>query len=115
MFRSLLLSVVVALVLVAPTRADQGAAKPAVVPFEILKTKHMAVQIKVNDKGPYRVIFDTGAPITLVNSKIAKEAGLKGEMPGAPKGSGGGLGGVLFGMGGGTKVKLLELGELKAV
>jgi hypothetical protein len=111
MRRYLWLSSVILLVPVAPVaRADQATAadaKPAVVPFEILKTKHMAVQIKVNGKGPYRVIFDTGAPITLLNNKIAKEADLKGGGPGS-----GSL--PIFGMRGGSTVKLLEIGDLKA-
>jgi len=83
-----------------PARADdlQGA-KPVVVPFELLKTKHMTIDVKVNGKGPYRVIFDTGAPTALVNSKLAKEAGLP---------AGGGLFGARPG-----KVKTLEVGDLK--
>ena len=62
--------------------ADEPAVKPIVIPFEILKSGHMAVMVKVNGKGPYRVIFDTGAPINLFNNKLAKEAGL---LKGAPK------------------------------
>jgi hypothetical protein len=77
----------------------------AVVPFEIIDSKHMAVQIKVNGKGPYRVIFDTGAPISLLSGRIAKEAALikgKDSMP------------PLFGMQGFFKVPELSLGELHA-
>src|SRR5262245_7004393 len=95
------------LLLLAPavTSADAPEkAKPITVPFELLKTQHMVVNIKVNGKGPYRVIFDTGAPITLLNNKISKEAEL------SPKG--GGL--PLFGMRGFANLKTLELGELKA-
>jgi hypothetical protein len=55
--------------------------KPIVVPFELLKSGHMAVSIKVNGKGPYRVIFDTGAPVNLLNNKLAKEAGLLEDVP----------------------------------
>jgi hypothetical protein len=80
--------------------------KPVVVPFEVLKTKHMAVKIKVNGKGPYRVIFDTGAPMTVLSGKLAKEAGLLGDAP-KPAIS-------LFGTGGPAKVKSLEVGDLKA-
>ncbi len=58
-----------------------AAVKPITVPFETLKTGHMAVMIKVNGKGPYRVIFDTGAPIHLLNNKLAKEAGLLKDAP----------------------------------
>jgi hypothetical protein len=50
--------------------------KPITVPFEMLKTGHITVMVKVNGKGPYKLIFDTGAPLTLVNTKVAKEAGL---------------------------------------
>ncbi len=74
--------------------------KPVVVPFELLKTKHITIDVKVNGKGPYRVIFDTGAPMTVLNGKLAKEAGL-------PKGGG------LFG-GRPAEVKTLEVGDLKA-
>ncbi|MBY0230690.1 MAG: aspartyl protease family protein [Gemmataceae bacterium] len=51
-------------------------AKAVVVPFEMLKSGHMAVQVKVNGKGPFKLIFDTGAPMSLVNNKLAEEAGL---------------------------------------
>lgn len=57
----------------APARADD---KPIVIPFELLKSRHMAINVKINGKGPYRVIFDTGAPTNLVNNKIAKDSGL---------------------------------------
>jgi hypothetical protein len=50
--------------------------KPIVIPFELLKSRHMAIQVKINGKGPYRVIFDTGAPMNLVNNKTAKDSGL---------------------------------------
>lgn len=76
--------------------------KPVVVPFEILKSGHMAVQVKVNDKGPYTLIFDTGAPMSLVNNQLADEAGLfKGKLktPFAP-----------FGSQGDVKIKKLEVG-----
>jgi hypothetical protein len=60
---------------------EKPLAKPVTVPFELLKTGHMAVRVKVNGKGPYRVIFDTGAPINLFNNKLAKEVGLLDGVP----------------------------------
>ncbi len=60
----------------APKPIVKDDVKPIVIPFELLKSRHMAINVKINDKGPYRVIFDTGAPTNLVNNKIAKEAGL---------------------------------------
>lgn len=83
------------------TRPDP--AKPAVVPFKLLKTGHMTVEAKVNDKGPYTLIFDTGAPINLLNNKVAKDAELlKGKTP------------ILFapyGSKGEVKIKKLEVGQ----
>jgi len=85
-----------------PLKKDE---KPIVIPFELLKSRHMAIQVKVNGKGPYRVIFDTGAPTNLVNNKIAKAAGLTG------KGDKGGL--ALFGAAPTPKIiKKLEIGDL---
>lgn len=69
--------------------------------LEILKTKHVAVQVKINGEGPFRLIFDTGAPITLVSSGAAKKAGLKGQ---------GGLGG-LMGMGGQATAETFQVGQ----
>jgi len=106
MNRIFALSVVGVVLAFVPARADDGV-KPRIVPVEILKTKHFAVQVKVNGMGPYRVIFDTGAPITLLNNRIAREAKLTpvvGQPPQLP----------IFGMRGEMNVKSLELGELKA-
>lgn len=80
--------------------------KKFVIPFELIKTQHMVVSVKVNGKGPYRLVFDTGAPDSLVSNKIAKEAEL---LKGAKKPAF-----ALFGSGGQTKMKTLEIGELKA-
>lgn len=79
--------------------------KPAKVAFQTLPTQHMTVQITVNGKGPYRVIFDTGAPVTLLSNKVAKEASIipPGQKPAF----------ALFGSSGQFKVKQIEMGDLK--
>lgn len=46
------------------------------VPFKLLPSRHMLIELKLNGKGPFRVIFDTGAPLNLVTAKLAKEAGI---------------------------------------
>lgn len=56
-----------------PAKKDE---KPIVVPFELLKSRHIAIEVKINGKGPYRVIFDTGAPTNLINNKTAKDSGI---------------------------------------
>src|SRR5262245_53996365 len=85
---------------VLPSRAADVEAKPVAVPSELLKTGHMTVKVKVNGKGPYTLIFDTGAPITLVNNKVAKDAGLLKDIQRPPF--------SLFGSMGEVKVKDLE-------
>ena len=46
------------------------------IPFEQLESGHMAIQVKINGKGPFRMIFDTGAPGVMFSGKAAKESGL---------------------------------------
>lgn len=100
---------VVAVCFVAPARlwADEAAwHKAAEVPFEMLKTQHMAVQVKINGKGPYRLIFDTGAPVTLISNKVAREAGVFPEkFRPSPF--------AFFGSQGQFKIKNLQMGELQ--
>jgi hypothetical protein len=87
-------------------RADEPAPKPATVPFELLKTQHMAIKIMINGKGPYRVIFDTGAPTNLINNKVAKEAGIISKDTKRPLFT-------LFGSMGDFRIKELQVGNLK--
>jgi hypothetical protein len=95
------------IILAAPAYAAETLPRPATVPFELLPTRHMAVQIKVNGKGPYRVIFDTGSPVVMLNNKVARESGVlaKNAKPGAF---------TLFGAAGHQLIQTLELGGLKA-
>jgi hypothetical protein len=82
-------------------------AKAVTVPFGLLKTQHMTVEVKINGKGPYRLIFDTGAPVTLINNKVAKEAGVFPKDYRQPLFA-------IFGSVGQFKMKALEVGDLKA-
>lgn len=86
--------------------AKAAKAEPVVVPFELLDSRHMAVMVKLNGKGPYKLIFDTGAPMNLINNRIAKESGVLD-----PKNKQGPVG--LFGTMGQKKVALLEVGPAK--
>ncbi len=99
--RRLVPAMALVLLLGWPLRAEQPKeTKPVTVPFQLLKTKHITLDVKVNAKGPYRVLFDTGAPMTVLNNKLAKDAGIR-------------TGGGLFG-GRPTNVKTFEIGGLKA-
>ncbi len=86
--------------------AQEAKTKPVVVPFELLPTGHMTVMVKVNGKGPYKLIFDTGAPVTLLNNKVANEAGLLKGVKKPPF--------ALFGSMGEVKVGELQVGGQKA-
>ena len=62
--------------LAGSARAEEKKAEPKKVKFDTLKTQHIVVEAKLNGKGPFRLIFDTGAPLMLINNKLAKEAGV---------------------------------------
>jgi hypothetical protein len=96
-----------ALFVATAARADEPKASPVKVPFDLLKTQHMTVMVKVNGQGPFRLIFDTGAPVTLINNKVARAAGLiKKDAKGAVI--------PLFPGMGQYKVKTLQIGDLTA-
>jgi hypothetical protein len=87
--------------------AKEEAAKPQVVKFDLVTSGHFIVKAKINGHGPYNLIFDTGAPTSLITPKVAKEADLlKGasDKPIIP----------LFGMAGTVKIKDFQVGEVKA-
>jgi hypothetical protein len=88
----------------AAPAANENAA-PAVVPFETLASNHMVVEAKINGKGPFRLVFDLGAPITLLSNRAAEKAGVVGKN--APRS-------FLFSMRGEQQVKTLEVGDLTA-
>jgi membrane-associated protease RseP (regulator of RpoE activity) len=100
-----LLAILAAVLVLVPVQADEPAVKPVVVPFEMLSSGHMAVQVKVNGKGPYKLIFDTGAPVVLLSNRISRDARL---LKGADMAPFALLGGV-----GEAQVKTLEVGGLK--
>src|SRR5262249_1828827 len=99
---------VVASALVASGLAPPGRSAPpggADVPFEMLPSNHMVVMAKVNGKGPFRFIFDLGAPVTLMGNKAAEAWGVvKADAPRM----------LLFSLRGEAKADAIELGDLTA-
>jgi hypothetical protein len=55
------------------------------VPYRLTDTQHIMVRVKINGKGPFNFIVDTGAPLLYVAVPTAKKAGLavskKGHEP----------------------------------
>ncbi len=77
--KHLFLSVFVVLLAWSPlssTGQGEGDVKPFKVPFETLQTQHIVIMVKINGKGPYRLIFDTGSPLTLISNKTARDSGV---------------------------------------
>jgi len=85
--------------------APVKAGAKAVVPFAMLPSNHMVVQATINNKGPYRLIFDLGAPITLLSNRASEATGVvRGDAPRS----------ILFSMRGEAEVARLQVGELTA-
>jgi len=63
----------------------------------------MVVQARINGKGPYRLIFDLGAPITLLSNQVSEASGVvKADAPRS----------FLFSMRGEAEVAKLQVGDL---
>ena len=86
---------------------DQQPREPTKVEFELLRSLHIAVNVKINDAGPRRLIFDLGAPVNLVSARFAAEAGLitqkEADRP------------AFFGMRGDKTAARFQVGDLKAL
>ncbi|MBX9583578.1 MAG: PDZ domain-containing protein [Gemmataceae bacterium] len=56
---------------------DPDPDKPAAVgvPYKLTETKHVLVRTKINGKGPFNLILDTGAPAVFITKAVAKKAG----------------------------------------
>lgn len=72
--RRLMLLTLAAFLPVSTLKADAPAA--AVIPFTLLDSGHFLVPVKLNGKGPYQLVFDTGAPAMLINNRIARDSGV---------------------------------------
>lgn len=47
------------------------------IPYRLTDTNHILIRAKINDKGPYNFIIDTGAPALFIATRVAKEIGLE--------------------------------------
>ena len=88
----------------AKRRARPRRPRPRV-PFSMLPSNHMLVRAMINGKGPYRLIFDLGAPITLLSNRASEASGVV--KADAPKS-------FLFSMRGEAEVAKLQVGDLTA-
>ncbi len=74
----LLAAALAALCLTPPSWADQDARpKTYQVPYRLTNFNHVMVRAKINGKGPFNFIVDTGAPALFVSIPAAEKAGVK--------------------------------------
>ena len=78
--RLVCLCAALALVLAPPLRA--GEPRTFQVPYRLTRTQHILVRAKINGKGPFNFILDTGAPALFVATKVAKKVGLEADKTG---------------------------------
>ena len=50
------------------------------VPYRLTKTSHVLVRAKLNGKGPYNFIIDTGAPTLFVSTAVARKVGIRADQ-----------------------------------
>lgn len=74
-------------------------------PFSMTETNHFYVEVKLNGEGPFRLIFDLGAPVTLISNRAARES--KTVPPGRRPS-------LFMGMSGEGVVKEMQFGESTA-
>jgi serine protease DegQ len=77
---SWLCAALAALCLAVPAWAEEPAKKSPQsfqVPYRLTKPKHILVRAKINGKGPYNFIVDTGAPALFVAVPVARKLGVK--------------------------------------
>jgi hypothetical protein len=65
-----------------PAPAAKAEAKAIQVPYRLTNTHHVMVRAKINGKGPFNFIVDTGAPALFVAKKVADTSGVKADATG---------------------------------
>jgi hypothetical protein len=90
MRRLVLGAVLAACCAAAPLRADEPTrpeptkpkAKTYQVPYRFTNFNHVMVRAKINGKGPFNFIVDTGAPALFVATEVAKQIGVEKDKKG---------------------------------
>src|SRR5262245_60715752 len=57
-------------------------AQPVEIPYRLTVPKHIMVRAKINGKGPFNFILDTGAPALFLATNIGEKLGLKADKSG---------------------------------
>jgi hypothetical protein len=65
-----------------PAQASKPVGPAIQVPYRLTLTNHVLVRAKINGKGPFNFILDTGAPALFVAKKVAEKAGVAADERG---------------------------------
>jgi hypothetical protein len=81
------LGLIMGLLLLGPGSVHAGDAKKAKqetfqVPYRLTETQHVLLRAKINGKGPFNFIVDTGAPALFVATALAKQLGVSPDKTG---------------------------------
>lgn len=60
-----------------PKDAPQKAGETYLIPYRLSDVKHVVIRVKINGKGPFNFIVDTGAPAVYLGNEIAKKLGIE--------------------------------------
>jgi hypothetical protein len=104
--KRLILLLASAFLLASVPSSAEPPVRTTTLPFEVLPSKHLAVPVKLNGRGPYRVIFDTGAPVLILGTKAARSGGVLPENVEVPRDT-------PFGTAGQFPIQKLEIGTLR--
>jgi hypothetical protein len=63
-------------------KAPKADLQPREVPYRLTVPKHVLVRAKINGKGPFNFILDTGAPALFVSTKVCKQLGIEADRRG---------------------------------
>jgi len=72
-----LAAMAVGLAVDAPRKPDPEVGKSYRVPYRMTETNHFLVRVRIDGKGPFNFLVDTGAPAVYVGLDAAKKIGLK--------------------------------------
>jgi PDZ domain/Aspartyl protease len=61
----------------SPRKPDPEVGKSYRVPYRMTETNHFLVRVRIDGKGPFNFLVDTGAPSVYVGLEAAKKIGLK--------------------------------------
>src|SRR6266704_386511 len=62
--------------------AKAGEWKAIEVPYRLTDVKHVLIRAKINGKGPFNFILDTGAPALFVSTAVCKKLGIEPDKNG---------------------------------